>query len=78
MLTVSLPPEVESAVLSAACRSGQTIDEYVTAVFADAIMLEEDRARLDAVASGLPVVSHEAASAWLRDLSNGIVKPCPR
>ncbi|SFN45230.1 hypothetical protein SAMN05660284_01526 [Formivibrio citricus] len=77
MLTVSLPIEIENAVLSAAHRHGQSVDEFVASVFQDALMLEEDRARLDAVLSGLPVVPHEAADAWLAKLAAGEAGPCP-
>ena len=77
MLTVSLPVEIESAVLSAAHRHGQTVEDFVASVFQDALMLEEYRARLDAVLSGLPVVSHEAGDAWLAQLAAGEVGPCP-
>ncbi|TAL93883.1 MAG: hypothetical protein EPN73_20370 [Paraburkholderia sp.] len=78
MLTVSLPNELESAVLTAARRSGQSVDEYVAAVFSDALSLEIDRSRLDSFLSGTPGVSQERARAWLSDLADGKRSECPR
>lgn len=77
MLTVSLPIEIENAVLSAAHRHGQSVDDFVVSVFQDALMLEEDRARLDAVLSGLPVVPQDVADDWLTKLAAGEAGPCP-
>ena len=47
MLNVALPDALETAVLAAARRSGQSVDEYLAAVCAEALSLEIDRARLD-------------------------------
>jgi hypothetical protein len=78
MLTVELPEELETAVVMAARRSGQSVDDYVAAVFADALSVEVDRARLDSYLSGTPGVSHERARAWLADLASGKRSECPR
>jgi len=78
MLTVSLPEELETAVLTAAHRSGQSVDEYLALACADALSLEVDRARLDSYLSGVPVVTHERARDWLTGLANGVRVECPR
>ena len=71
MLTVALPDELEAAVVTAAHRSGQSLDEYIAAVFADALSLEVDRARVDSYLSGVRGVEHERVRDWLADLANG-------
>lgn len=78
MLTVALPEELEAAILTAAHRSGQSVDEYMTAVCADALSLEIDRARLDSFLSGAPAIAHERARDWLADLAKGVRTECPR
>ena len=78
MLTVVLPDAVETAVIAAAQRAGQTVDDYLAVVCADALSLEIDRARLDAYLEGTPGVSHARARAWLMDLSAGNRTECPR
>jgi hypothetical protein len=78
MLTVALPDGLEAAVVTAAHRSGQTVDEYVALVCADALSLEVDRARLDSFLSGTPAVAHERARVWLDDLVEGKRTECPR
>ncbi|KVC59195.1 hypothetical protein WT92_16705 [Burkholderia stagnalis] len=78
MLTVALPVELESAIVTAAHRSGQSVDEYVATVCADALSLEMDRARLDSYLSGTPGVQHERARAWLDELASGKRTECPR
>lgn len=75
MLTVALP---EAAVVAAARRSGQSVDEYVAAVFADALSLEIDRSRLDSFLSGASSVAHKRARVWLSDLANGKRAEYPR
>lgn len=78
MLTVALPDELEAAVVAAAHRSGQSVDEYVAAVFADALSLEIDRLRLDSFSSGASGVAHEGARVWLSELANGKRTEYPR
>lgn len=78
MLTVELPDGLETAVITAARRAGQSVDQYVAGVFADALSVEIDRARLDSYLSGTPGVSHERARAWLADLAAGTRSECPR
>ena len=78
MLSVALPDALETAVLVAARRSGQSVDEYLAAVCAEALSLEIDRARLDSYFAGAPGVSHETARAWLADLAAGRRTECPR
>ncbi|MEX3957192.1 hypothetical protein [Trinickia sp. EG282A] len=78
MLTAELPEELETAVVMAARRSGQSIDEYVAAVFADASSVEIDRARLDSYLSGTGGVSQERARAWVADLASGKRSERPR
>ncbi|MDN7671109.1 hypothetical protein QZM22_00865 [Burkholderia oklahomensis] len=78
MLTVTLPAELETAIMTAAHRSGQSVDEYAAAVFADALSLELDRARLDSYIAGTPGVPHERVSKWLEDLAAGKRTECPR
>ena len=78
MLTVALPDALETAVVAAARRSGQSIDEYLAAVCADALSLEIDRARVDSYLAGTPGVSLEDASAWLAELAAGHRTECPR
>ncbi|TKC81429.1 hypothetical protein FAZ69_27760 [Trinickia terrae] len=62
----------------AARHSGRSVDEYVAAVFADALSVEIDRARMDSYLSGTSGVSHERARAWLGDLALGKRSGCPR
>lgn len=76
MLTVALPDDLEAAVVTAARRSGQSLDEYVAAVFADALSLEIDRARVDSYLSGVRGVAHEHVRHWLDDLANGKRTQC--
>lgn len=78
MLTVALPDALENSVIAAASRTGKSVDEYLAAVFAEHLSLEQDRARFDAVVSGLPVVPHEVADQWLANLAEGKDLPCPR
>lgn len=78
MLTVALPEALEAAVIAAARRSGQTLDDYLTAVCADALSLEIDRARVDSYLAGTKAVSHDEARAWLNDLAAGKRSECPR
>jgi hypothetical protein len=78
MLTVELPETVESAVIAAARRAGQSVDDYLTALCADALSLEVDRARLDGYLAGVPSVSHDRARAWLSELARGNRTECPR
>ena len=78
MLTISLPEELEAAVVTAAHRSGQSVDEYMAAVCADAFSLEVDRARLDSFLSGTPAITHERARDWMVELANGVRAECPR
>jgi len=78
MLTIALPDGLESAVIAAAHRAGQSVDDYLAIVCADALSLDIDRARLDSYLAGIPGVSHERASAWLNDLAEGNRTECPR
>ncbi|WP_226377224.1 MULTISPECIES: hypothetical protein [Burkholderia] len=78
MLTVALPVELEAAIVTAAHRSGQSVDEYVATVCADALSLEMDRARLDSYLSGTPAVQHDRVRAWLTELASGNRTECPR
>jgi hypothetical protein len=78
MLTVTLPAELEAAVVMAARRSGQSVDEYAAAVFADALSLEVDRARLDSFLAGTPAIPHERVGQWLDDLASEKRTPDPR
>ena len=78
MLNVALPVELEAAVLTAARRAGQSVDEYLAAVCADALSLEIDRSRLDSFLCGTPGVPHERVRAWLDDLVAGERTECPR
>lgn len=78
MLTVALPDELEAAVVTAARRSGQSVDEYSAAVLADTLSLEVDRLRLDSFLSGASGVAHERARVWLSDLANGKRAEYPR
>ncbi len=78
MLTVALPDALEAAVIDAARRNGQTVDEYLSAVCADALSLEIDRARLDSYLAGTPGVSYADADAWLAELAAGHRAECPR
>ncbi len=77
MLTVVLPTDLETAVTAAAHRTGQTLNEYMTGVCADAISLEIDRARVDAYLDGLPGIPHERARTWLAELAEGKKAVCP-
>ena len=78
MLNVTLPLAVESAVQAAARRAGQSVDEYLTHLCAEALALEVDRARLDAYLAGTPGVPHGTARPWLEQLAAGVRTPCPR
>ena len=78
MLTVVLPDELEAAVTAAAQRSGLSVDDYLAAIFADALSLEIDRTRLDSYQAGTPAVPHERARVWLSDLAAGNRTECPR
>ncbi len=78
MLTIALPEALEAAVVEAARRSGQSVDDYLAAVCADALSLEVDRARLDSYLAGTQGVNHESARAWLADLAAGRRTECPR
>jgi hypothetical protein len=78
MLTVVLPDALETAVTAAAHRTGLSIDDYLAAVFADALSLEIDRARVDSYLAGTPAVSHDRARSWLTDLAAGNRTECPR
>jgi hypothetical protein len=78
MLTVALPDSLEVAIIAAARRSGQSVDEYLTAVCADALSLEIDRARVDSYLAGTPAVGHQQARAWLEDLAAGNRTAYPR
>ncbi len=78
MLTVNLPEALEAAITSAAERAGLSIDDYLTAVCADALSLQIDRSRLNSYLSGTRGVPHETANAWLEDLASGNRTSCPR
>jgi hypothetical protein len=52
MLTVARPEALETAMVEVARRSGQSVDDYLAAVCADALSLEIDRARLDSSLAG--------------------------
>lgn len=78
MLTVVLPDELEAAVTAAARRSGLSLDDYLAAIFADALSLEIDRARLDSYLAGMPGVPHEHVRMWLSDLAAENRTECPR
>ena len=78
MLTVILPDEFEAAVIQAARRAGQSVDEFLAVICADSLSLEIDRARLDSYLAGTPAVSHDRARAWLADLAAGKRTECPR
>ncbi len=71
MLTVAFPDALEAAVIAAAQRSGQSLDDYLAAVCADSLSLEIDRVRLDSYLAGTPGVSQETARAWLTALADG-------
>ena len=77
MLTVALPEALETAVTAAAHRTGQSISEYLTAVCAEALSLEVDRARVDSYLSGTLAISHDRARSWLTDLAEGNRTECP-
>lgn len=78
MLNVVLPLELETAVTAAARRSGLSVDDYLTAVCGDALMLEIDRSRVDSYLSGMAGISDDRARAWLAELSEGNRSECPR
>ncbi len=78
MLTIALPEELESAVIEAAHRHGQSIDAYLASICADAMLLESDRARVAAFHAGTKPVEHDVARAWLSDLASGRRTECPR
>ena len=78
MLTIALPDGLETVVIAAASRAGQTVDDYLAIVCADALSLDIDRARLDSYLAGVPGVPHENARAWLSGLAEGERTECPR
>lgn len=78
MLTVALPVSLENAVLAAAQRHGQSVDDYVAETCAAALMLEEDRSRVAAWRAGTLAIPHDKVDAWLADLEQGRDTPCPR
>jgi len=78
MLTLALPDALEAAVVAAAQRSGQSLEDYLAAICADALSLEIDRARVDSYLAGTPAVSHQDADAWLADLAAGRRAEHPR
>lgn len=78
MLTIVLPDAIETAVIAAAQRAGQSVDDYLASVCTDALSLEIDRARLDSYLAGIPGVSHASARAWLTNLAAGNRTECPR
>lgn len=78
MLTIALPDGLERAVITAAHRAGQSVDDYLAIACADALSLDIDRARVDSYLAGIPGVSHERASAWLHNLAEGNRTECPR
>jgi hypothetical protein len=71
MLSITLPDELETAVTSAADRTGLTVNDYLASVCADALSLENDRARVDSHLTGTAAVSHGRANEWLSDLASG-------
>jgi hypothetical protein len=77
MLTVVLPDALETAVAAAAHRTGLSIDDYLTAVCADALSLEIDRTRVDSFLAGTSAISHDRARSWLTDLAEGNRTECP-
>lgn len=78
MITVQLSAEMEAAVIAAAGRHGQSVDDYLTTVCAEALLLEQDRARVQSYRDGEPAVSHQRADAWLAELAAGNRSACPR
>ena len=78
MLTVVLPDALETAVTAAARRTGLSIDDYLTAVCAEALSLEIDRARVDSFLAGTSAISHDRARSWLTELAEGNRTECPR
>jgi hypothetical protein len=78
MITVQLSTELEAAVIAAAGRHGQSVDDYLASVCAEALLLERDRARVQSYRDGKPAVSHERADAWLAELAAGKRSTCPR
>jgi len=78
MLTIALPDVLETAVIAAAHRAGQSVDDYLAIVCTDSLSLEVDRARLDSYLTGIPGVAHENARTWLSDLAKGNRTECPR
>ncbi len=78
MIELTLPIELEAAVVLAAQRSDLSVDDYLASVCADALSLEIDRARLDSFLTGTPGVSDERAQAWLDELAAGNRTACPR
>lgn len=78
MLTIALPEGLENAVIAAAQRAGQSVDDYLAGVCLESLSLEVDRARLDSYLAGAPGVKHENARAWLADLADGKRSECPR
>ncbi len=78
MLTITLPDVIETAVVAAAHRTGLSVDDYLTAICADALSLEIDRARVDSYLSGTLAISHDRAKLWLAGLAAGNRTECPR
>lgn len=78
MITVQLSAEMEAAVIAAASRHGQSVDDYLTTVCAEALLLERDRARVQSYRDGEPAVSQQRADAWLAELAAGKRSACPR
>ena len=78
MITVNLSDELEAALILAAGRNGQSLDDYLALVCTEALSLEIDRARVKSYLAGTPGVSHERADAWLSDLAAGNRGECPR
>ena len=78
MLTIALPDVIETAVIAAAHRTGLSVDDYLTAICADALSLEIDRARVDSYLTGTLAISQERAKLWLANLVAGNRTECPR
>lgn len=78
MLSINLPEALETAVTTAAHRAGQSLEDYLAVLCADALSLEIDRARVDSYLAGTPAVSHDHARSWLSDLAAGNRTECPR
>ncbi|HJV03045.1 MAG TPA: hypothetical protein VJ752_21080 [Burkholderiaceae bacterium] len=78
MITVQLSADLEAAVISAAGRHGLSVDAYLATVCTQALMLEQDRARVQSFVAGEPGVAHDRADAWLAELAAGKRSACPR